>query len=186
MELNQQERSVRLTRSGMLLDLGSIGKGYALDRAVEILRDEEVRSGLIHGGTSTVSAWGKAPDQGAWKVCLAERPAQKPSIEPARETSDELEKLGAVGVEDGKIIELHDESLSMSAVWGKAFVHDNVVLGHVLDPRTGQPVRGDTLAAAVAMRSATDSDALATALLVMGPEGRRRIQERFPESRVWC
>jgi thiamine biosynthesis lipoprotein len=73
-----------------------------------------------------------------------------------------------------KHISLQDEALSISAVWGKSFEHEGRMLGHVMDPRTGQPSANAVLAA-VALPSATETDALSTALLTMGPAGHQTI-----------
>ena len=67
--------------------------------------------------------------------------------------------------EPAAVVPLVDEAMSVSAVWGKAFEESGVLYGHVLDPRLGCPVQGALLAAAVGP-SATDTDALSTALLV--------------------
>ena len=58
-ELDAQQSSVRFTRAGVMLDLGAVGKGYAIEKAAEILREAGVTSALIHGGTSTSYAIGK-------------------------------------------------------------------------------------------------------------------------------
>jgi thiamine biosynthesis lipoprotein len=79
-------------------------------------------------------------------------------------------------------VELHDESLSVSAVWGKSFTEGGEELGHVLDPRTGEPVRRARCAAVVGPEAAV-SDALSTALLVLGPEGRPLIEANLPDYR---
>jgi thiamine biosynthesis lipoprotein len=65
------------------------------------------------------------------------------------------------------VAKLKDEALSMSAVWGKFFTAEGKVQGHVLDPRTGAPAQ-TALATAVILPSATETDALSTALLTQG------------------
>ncbi|MBI3878306.1 MAG: FAD:protein FMN transferase [Verrucomicrobia bacterium] len=60
-ELDEREFTVRFARPGVKLDLGAIGKGYALERAADILRDDGITSALLHGGTSTVYALGSPP-----------------------------------------------------------------------------------------------------------------------------
>lgn len=138
--------AVRFDRPGVALDLGAIGKGYAVECAAEILRENGVSRALLHGGTSTVAAIGDG-----WRVAVAD-------------PSDAENTLAVVTLDDG-------DSLSVSAVHGKAFVGpDGGVYGHVLDPRLGRPVSGASLAAAV-LPSATETDALSTALLVLGADG---------------
>lgn len=156
-QLNEGDFTVRFARPGVMIDLGAIGKGYAIERGAELLRDAGVTSAILHGGTSTVSAIGHPPDAEAWKVAL-ELPPTNPADSPA---------LLAV-------VPLRDESLSVSAVWGKSFQSGSKTFGHVLDPRTGEPTDRAVLAAVVT-RDATEGDALATALLTDGPDAVERI-----------
>lgn len=157
LELSESDFTVRFTRPGVLVDLGSIGKGYALDRAAELLRDAGVTSALLHGGTSTVVALGQPPDAAAWKVALP----------------------------DGGAVALRDESLSVSAGWGKSFTDAaGREWGHVLDLRRGKPVAGRQWAAVVAP-SAADSDALSTAALLADDAELERLPGIFPAARIF-
>lgn len=154
--------TVRFDREGMEIDLGAIGKGYAIDRAVETLRESGITSALIHGGTSTIYAIGTQPDGSPWRVAI----------------HDPLSGEPAQGV--AKSLELRDSSLSVSAVHGKSFVSEGKEYGHVIDPRTGRP-SDRALLAAVWGPSATESDALSTALLVLGEPGLGMLRQRFPD-----
>src|SRR5256885_368423 len=118
-ELDAKNFTIRFARPGMMLDLGAIGKGYAIDQAAEILRDAGVSRALVHGGTSTAYGVG-----GPWKVGIE---------------SDKEDPLA--------LVELEDTALSVSAVWGKSFRVGKKTYGHVIDPRTGRPVRRALLAA---------------------------------------
>lgn len=158
-ELDEASSTVRFTREGVQLDLGSIGKGHAVERAGELLREAGVTSALLHGGTSTVLAIGTPPDLDGWTIAL-EHPAN-PQASPEH-TGVMLQPLAKV--------KLRDESLSVSAVWGKSFTAADRSYGHVIDPRTGQPTQG-ALLAAIVLPSATESDALSTMLLTLGPPG---------------
>jgi len=185
--LDPNEHTVRFDRPGVLIDLGAVGKGYAIEQAVEILRECSVTSGLIHGGTSTVYGIGSPPDQDSWRVGIAD-PNPSPTL-PA--TGREL--LAADGVLPPRCgegwggviretVDLRDSALSVSAVHGKSFVEGGTEYGHVIDPRTGQAVAG-TLLAAVTGPSPTDSDALSTALLVLSKPGLDLLGQSFPEYR---
>lgn len=155
LDLSAADFSVRFRRDGVLVDLGSIGKGYALDRAAELLREAGVSSALLHGGTSTVIALGAPPDASAWTIALPR----------------------------GGTVELRDESLSVSAGWGKSLRDaGGQERGHVLDPRTGEPVLANRVAAVVAP-SATDSDALSTAALLADSSELQRLRQVFPAVR---
>ncbi len=158
-ELDEGNFTVRFAKPGMMLDLGAIGKGYALERAAALLLEAGVSNALLHGGTSTVCALGKPAEADAWRVAV-ELPPQEGSGDPQPQPV--------------AVVPLVNESLSVSAVWGKAFVAEGRTYGHVIDPRLGEPVQRAVLAAVV-LPSATETDALSTALLTSGPEGLERI-----------
>jgi FAD:protein FMN transferase len=209
-ELRRLDFTVRFTRDGVMLDLGAIGKGYAVEMAAEILREAGVSSALIHGGTSTVCAIGTPPDADAWKVAVdaprVNQPLTRPANEafgvpalaagPANVTGHPRDRLrpglqtqvyGNGQLEHPNcplaIILLRDESLSVSAVSGKCFVAGDHTFGHVIDPRSGEPASRASLAAVV-LPSATETDALSTALLVVGEEGHDAIAALRPGLRT--
>src|SRR5205085_1952713 len=66
--IDREARTVRFTRPGVSLDLGGIGKGYALDRAAEIIAAQEVHSAFLHGGTSSILAFGSDETGRPWTV----------------------------------------------------------------------------------------------------------------------
>jgi thiamine biosynthesis lipoprotein len=132
-----------------------------LERAAELLRETGIGAVLLHGGTSTVVALGTPPGYPeGWPIALQH---------PLRPDAS----LGTVS--------LRDAALSVSAVHGKSFRAAGRRFGHVLDPCSGRPVE-NTLLAAVVTPSATDADALSTALLVLGADGIGRLRERFPDA----
>ena len=159
LELDPEARTIRFAREGVLIDLGAIGKGYAVERALDVLRDYELPGALLHGGTSTAKAIGVQPDGNPWRIAVQH---------PARPD----EALA--------VVTLRDTALSVSAVHGKYFAEGEERYGHVLDPRVGRPVQGALLAALICA-SATESDALSTALLVAGPELLPALAELRPE-----
>ena len=161
-DLDPPNFTVRFAREGVMLDLGALGKGYAIERAAEILRDDGVTSAILHGGTSTVHAIGHPPDSDAWKIAI-ERPVEDSNLPPSLLAT----------------VPLKDESLSVSAIWGRSFQSGDKTYGHVIDPRTGQPVEA-ALLSAVALPSATETDALSTALLTLGTEGLQQIASLRP------
>ena len=173
--LDEKHFTIRFRQPRMMIDLGSIGKGYALDVAAESLLEAGIRSALIHGGTSTVCAIGVPPDSDAWKVAVDAPPAaggSAPSPTGAQASKRPL-----------AVFALRDESLSVSAVHGKSFRSEGKTYGHVIDPRTGVPAQGAALAA-VALPLATESDALSTALLLGGLAGHDQIATLRPAMRT--
>jgi len=157
-QLDEQNRTVRFAREGVMLDLGAIGKGYAVGQAAEILRGAGIVSALIHGGASTVYAIGNPPGGGFWKMAIETPPAA----------------IGAVRFPELPAVSLRDEAMSVSAMWGRSFQSEGTTFGHVIDPRTGQPVNRSLLAVIV-LPSATETDALSTALLTLGGAGHESI-----------
>jgi len=161
-ELDVAACTVRLSQAGMELDLGAIGKGYAIDCAIAVLEEHGVPSGLLHGGTSSVHVIGHVSLGVPWRVAWRA---------PGR--ADRRRTLTAA-----------QPALSVSASHGKAFVLDGRVMGHVLDPTTGEPA-GKALSACVVGPSSTVCDALSTALLVSGSRGQVWLGPRFAGYRGW-
>ncbi|HEY1380548.1 MAG TPA: FAD:protein FMN transferase [Gemmataceae bacterium] len=159
--LDPERRSVRYLRDGVEINLGSIGKGYALDRVGELLRRKHgVTAGLLNGGNSSVLAIGTPPnDPRGWTVGL--RDPAKPE-----------ERLA--------IVRLRDRAMATSAATYQHFAYNDRKLGHLLDPRTGRPAAGVAMATAFAP-TAAGADALATAFYVLGPEATRRYCAAHPE-----
>ena len=160
--LNPADFTVQFARAGVMLDLGAIGKGYAVERAAEVLREAGVGSALVHGGTSTVQALGMPPGEEFWKIAI-ETPSPGPDAPPTLLAT----------------VPLKDEAMSVSGVWGNSFQVGGRTYGHIIDPRTGEPAIG-TVLAAVVLPSATETDALSTALLTVGAAGHDAIATLRP------
>ncbi len=158
--LNEEDVTVTFDIPGVEIDMGAIGKGYAVDQAAAFLRDCGVTCALIHGGTSSIYAIGAPPEDDAWKLKV-------------RHPNQHEDNLGQVL--------LCDNSLSVSAVHGKSFMWEGKLYHHVLDPRTGTPTSA-ALLAAVVCPSATEGDALSTALLVAGTGLMNEMSECRPEA----
>jgi FAD:protein FMN transferase len=165
-ELDGAKMSVRFARPGVMLDFGAVGKGYAIEKAAEIVREAGVTSALIHGGTSTSYAIGTPPDQSAWNIAIDH---------PMADGAGKPRVLA--------VVPLVDSALSVSAVSGKSFSSGEITYGHILDPRTGSPAN-KALLAAVSVPSATESDALSTALLTLGTDQHDVISGLRPEIRT--
>lgn len=173
-ELDPQRFTVRFARAGVMLDLGAVGKGFAIERAADILREAGITSALIHGGTSTAYAIGHPPDAASWKVGIDD-PRGRTGVRASSPSPSSVPLLAT--------LPLRDEALSVSAVWGKSFHAEGKVYGHEMDPRTGQPADAAVLAAVVTP-SATESDALSTALITVGLAGHEAIARLRPGMRT--
>jgi thiamine biosynthesis lipoprotein len=144
---DEATHTIRFLRPGLEINLGSIGKGYALDRAAELLEARGIADFLIHGGRSSVLARGSRGFAGeGWWVGLRD---------PLRPD----ERLGE--------IRLTNRALGTSGSLKQFFFHEGRRYGHILDPRTGQPADA-MLSTTVLAPTAAEADALSTAMFVMG------------------
>jgi thiamine biosynthesis lipoprotein len=155
--LDRDARRVRFTTPGVEINPGAIGKGWALDRAIERLAHRGVPSALVHGGSSSVRAIGAqgpaGPSRRGWPVGLRH---------PLR-----IDRRLAT-------VHLADRALGTSGSGTQFFIDRGRKLGHSLDPRTGEPASG-VLSATVLAPTAAEADALATAAYVLGPAGLATI-----------
>jgi len=157
--LDKTSHSVEFTtHHAMDLDPGSIGKGFAVESAEQMLREAGVVSALISAGGSTLYAIGAPPGESGWPVKV-----------------DDPRHAGVVAA----TVFLKDTSLSTGACTQKFFIKDGHRYCHIFNPRTMRPVEG-VLQTTVISPSATDSDALSTVVFVLPPEASRRVLEGLP------
>jgi thiamine biosynthesis lipoprotein len=140
---------VKLRRPGQRLDLGAIGKGYAADRCIAMYREHGIRHALVDLG-GNVALLGGRPDGSAWRVGLQS---------PGRPRG---ESFGWVEVRDASVV--------TSGNYERGYSFGTKRFGHLLDPRTGEPLTSETCSVTVVHPSSAFADALSTALLVMGSE----------------
>ena len=157
--LDGTRRTVRFLSHGIELDPGGIGKGYAVDRAIKILRSRHIPVALLSAGSSTIYALGAPPGEPGWKI---HAPA------PGKET-----RMVSTVV-------LRDTSLSTANCSEKISVDNGHLYGAIMDPYTLSLVEGILQATAISP-SATDSDALSNALFVSGPQDRALLLEQRPQ-----
>jgi thiamine biosynthesis lipoprotein len=183
--LDSQARTVALTRPGMELNLGAIGKGYALDRAASLLVSQGVADFLIHGGNSSVLARGdRQPPGPASGIESGGEAAHEP---PARSPADARQRGWSIALRhplrpDVRLAEfwLANQALGTSGSGTQFFHHQGKRYGHVIDPRTGWPA-DRVLSATVIAQTAEQADALSTALYVLGLDEAREFCAVHPE-----
>jgi thiamine biosynthesis lipoprotein len=159
--LDPANRTVRFVDSRSLeLDPGSIGKGYAVDRIVNVLRGLGIKCAFLSAGSSSVYAIGAPPGKDGWTVDI-----------PDPHTQGHL--LGTV--------QLRDRSLSTGACTEKFFIQAGHRYCHIFDPRTLMPVEG-MLQTSVIAPLAVDSDALGTSVFVLTPDQSARMLESIPSA----
>jgi thiamine biosynthesis lipoprotein len=151
LRLDRAHRAVAFDRPGIVINLGSIGKGYAIDRAAGVIRDHWFPTpALIHGGRSSLYALGSPPDAfgGRWSVAV-------------RNPLDPETPVGTV--------RLRNRGMGTSGAVFQQFEEGGRVYGHLIDPRTGEPPEDGPLSVSVLAPTAAEADALSTAFYLLGP-----------------
>ena len=151
--LDRGARTIGFAVPGMELDLGAIGKGYAVDRTVEVLREASVSAALVVAGSSTVYALGTPPEEDGWKIHVPD-------------PRDRTRKISTV--------RLRDQAISTSGNYERFFELDGRRYCHVMDPRTGMPVEGVLQATLIGSDGAM-TDAISNALFVLGADGEKLL-----------
>lgn len=186
-ELDENASTVRFKKEGIELNLNSIGKGYALDRAGELLNMWDVNDSFSHGGGSTLLARGNRNGLGLNNQDGLNE--QREQTTKDQKTEDNQVEGGGwlAGIRDplnpnkrlAQIV-LRDEALSSSGNGTQFFEYEGRRYGHLIDPRTGMPTEGLLMATAMAP-TAAEADALSTAFFLLGVEGTERYCNEHPE-----
>ena len=146
--LDGANRTVQFGRSGVELDPGGIGKGYAVDRMIEVLKQYGIRTALVSASGSSIYGLGAPPGEKGWKVQI-------------RDPKDQSKSVAEVY--------LKDESMSTSGNYEKFFRAEGKIYSHIMDPRTGWPAQGVLSVSVVAPRT-LDSEAWTKPFFVNGRE----------------
>jgi len=153
LRLDAEARTVRFEHPGMALDLGGIGKGYAVDRMIETLRENGISQALLSAGGSSIYGLGSpGAETGGWPV----------KIRDLKNSSRTVEEL-----------RLKDASLSTSGSYEKSFEAGGHVYSHIMDPRTGYPAQGVLAVSVVAPRT-IDSEAWTKPFFILGRQWAAR------------
>lgn len=143
--LDESNHSVFLKLEGMKIGFGAIGKGYAADKAKDLLQKKGVQSGIVNA-SGDLDAWGIQPDGKDWMVAIV-NPLNKDKV------------FSWMPVKNSAVV--------TSGNYEKYVKFNDVLYTHIIDPRTGYPATG-ILSATVFTKTAELADALATAIFVMG------------------
>ncbi len=157
MKLDEQHQAVRLERRGMRLDLGAIAKGYALDEALAVLRQQGISIALINGGGDLLVA-DPPPGKTGWRVGLSALSQGHPQ----------------------EVIVIANQAIASSGDLNQFVVLDGVRYSHLIDPRTGMPL---TMRSMVTVTAPTgmDADAMASIVSVLGPQQGLAFLEEQPQ-----
>jgi len=142
------------------LDLGSIAKGYGVDQVAELIRRRGYKDFLVEiGGEVYVS--GRRKDGTPWRIGINQPVPGAPLNQVYR------------------VVSIQDKAMATSGDYRNFFIKDGVRYSHIMDPRTGYPVRNRVVSASVIAENCTFADGLATALIVLGPEKSISVVERL-------
>ena len=156
-KLHRGERTAFISRPGMRVHLGGIGKGYAIDHAVNLLRADGFSDFLIQaGGDMYASGTNNGPP---WKLGIADPRGDHAAF-------------AAVEVRDG--------TFSTSGDYERFFIKNGVRYHHLIDPDSGMPARGCRSVTIIATR-AMSADVLSTGVFLMGPEAGMTLIEELPD-----
>ena len=149
---------VRVRADGPLwLDLGGIAKGYAVDEAVKLLRENKVQSGIVNAG-GDLRVFGDRPGRGVWKIGI-------------QDPDDHQGLTGVLIVRRGAV--------ATSGDYERYFEADGKRYHHILDPATGYPAESGLRSVTVLAPDCLTADSLATAVFVLGPEKGLGLLRRF-------
>ena len=153
--LDKENSTVFLKLKGMKIGFGAIGKGYAADKAKDLLISKGVVSGIINA-SGDMNTWGKQPDGSEWKVAIT-NPMDKNKV------------FALLPITNGAVV--------TSGNYEKYVTFNDVRYTHIIDPRSGYPATG-IISVTVFAPKAELADALATSVFVMGKEvGLNRINQ---------
>jgi len=153
-----KKKTIKLRRKGMAITLGGIAKGYAVDRAVALLRGRGYQNFIMQAGGDLYVSGTKGGQK--WRV----------GIRDPRGGRDAT----------FAITELQDRTFSTSGDYERGFVKDGVRYHHILDPKTGQPARL-CRSVTVSAKDAITADAWSKPLFILGPERGLKLLKSMPD-----
>mgnify|MGYP004555453889 FL=1 len=147
--LNENNLSVMLLRENQKIDLGGIAKGYIADKIIEFYKENNINSAIINIG-GNIKVLGKKDHDSLWSVGI---------YEPKKHS----EKCICS-------IEVEDKSVVTSGAYERAFIYKDELYCHILNPKTGYPIKSDLKSITVVSSESIDGDALSTPLFIMGKD----------------
>lgn len=161
LEIDRENRLVKLKKPGMRIDLGGIGKGYAADEGIRILKSMGITSALVDaGGDLALSA--PPPGEKGWKISIS----------------------SGIASDSDEVIVISDCGVATSGATYRYIEHKGKRYSHIVDPKTGVGLTREVRSTIIAP-SGTRADALATAVSVAGRRKRKAMLRKFPGTSVW-
>ncbi len=157
--LNEREKTIYLSKPGMIIDVGGIAKGYAADRGVEIFKQHNVKYGYVNIGGNVI-VHGAKPDKSLWKIGVQDPRAPK--------------RGDLMGV-----IEMHDQAIVTSGDYERYYTDKNGKrYHHILNPKTGYPAEAGLISASTIGDNSLRADALSTSVFLLGAEKGQQLAEK--------
>ena len=147
--------NVQFRKSGMRITLGGIAKGYAVDRAIEVLCHEGVNNTLVSAG-GDIRALGEKARGVPWRIAVRDPQDKRRSI---------------------TVVELRDQAIATSGSYER-HIGREMKVSHIVNSRTGQPAQG-LLSTSIITKNAIDADALSTVVFLLGVERGMELVERL-------
>ncbi|MBR6142172.1 MAG: FAD:protein FMN transferase [Bacteroidaceae bacterium] len=156
----------KLTKDNPLsiLDFSAIAKGYGVDRAAQVLRRHGIKDFMVEIGGEIVTE-GVNEKGEAWRIGI-----NKPD-DDSTSTSTELQD----------VIEISGKAIATSGNYRNYYIHNGRKIAHTINPKTGYPAQQDILSSTVIASTCAEADAFATAFMVLGTEGAKRVLETQPQ-----
>ncbi|MFA5779996.1 MAG: FAD:protein FMN transferase [Elusimicrobiota bacterium] len=153
--INEKNKKITFAKKGMKIDFGGIAKGYAVDRAVEILKKNGIKTGMVNAG-GNIGCFGEK----VFKVAL-QNPRDKNSFIT--------------------VLKIKNKSVATSGDYERYFFLDKTKISHIINPLSGYPA-DESISSTILTDSATDSDALSTAAFVLGHKKGIELIRKYKNS----
>lgn len=157
--LDKEHSTVYLKKKGMKIDLGAIAKGYGADKAVAVLKNNGIRSGLV-SVAGDIKTFGAKPDGSSWRI----------GIKNPRPQSEGDALIAVLG--------LGNNAVSTSGDYERFFIKDGVRYHHILDPSTGYPA-SECRSVSIITKEGVYTDAFSTAVFILGPERGMEVMRKI-------
>ncbi len=156
--LDEDKKTVSLSSNRMKIDLGGIAKGYAVDRAIAVLKDNGIKNAIVDAGGDIYCLGSKSKNL-SWNV----------GIQHPRDKNKLISRIS-----------LKDKAVATSGDYERFFVIEGKKYSHIVNPKTGYPVEEVPMSVTVVADDCTIADALATAVFVLGPRDGIRLLNGMP------
>ncbi|MBO7120112.1 MAG: FAD:protein FMN transferase [Bacteroidaceae bacterium] len=148
----------------IILDFSAIAKGYGVDRVAQVLRSHYIENFMIEIGGEIVT--GGVNEKGEpWRIGI-----NKPD-DDSTSTNTELQE----------VIKLSGKAIATSGNYRRFYIKDGRKIAHTINPKTGYPAQQDILSSTVIAPTCAEADAFATAFMVLGTKGAKRVLEKQPQ-----